>query len=94
MSKNWQDLLQDAIGSRELDASAIKEYFKPLTDFLDEEQAKYNYTTEIRSAAFEDFYSKGEDDSTTPSKAHSQHYGQSSVIMFTWIVIRVFVAYY
>jgi peptidyl-dipeptidase A len=36
-SKPWQDVLQEAIGTREMDASAILDYFAPLKAWLDEQ---------------------------------------------------------
>lgn len=36
-SKPWQDVLEDAIGTREMDASAILDYFAPLKTWLDEQ---------------------------------------------------------
>lgn len=36
-SKPWQDVLQEAIGTRDMDASAILDYFAPLKSWLDEQ---------------------------------------------------------
>lgn len=36
-SKPWQDVLEEAIGTREMDASAILDYFAPLKNWLDEQ---------------------------------------------------------
>jgi peptidyl-dipeptidase A len=36
-SKPWQDILEEAIGTREMDASAILDYFAPLKKWLDEQ---------------------------------------------------------
>jgi peptidyl-dipeptidase A len=36
-SKPWQDALEKITGQREMDASAILEYFKPLRDWLQEQ---------------------------------------------------------
>lgn len=36
-SKPWQDVLEEAIGTREMDASAILDYFAPLKAWLDEQ---------------------------------------------------------
>jgi peptidyl-dipeptidase A len=36
-SKPWKDVLEEAIGTREMDASAIIEYFTPLKKWLDEQ---------------------------------------------------------
>lgn len=33
-SKPWPEVLQDAIGVNKLNASALMEYFKPITDWL------------------------------------------------------------
>lgn len=39
MSKHWNEALFEMTGEREISASAILEYFKPLSDFLDRENA-------------------------------------------------------
>jgi peptidyl-dipeptidase A len=36
-SKPWQDTMQQLTGTRQMDASAIIEYFKPLEAWLDEQ---------------------------------------------------------
>ncbi|WP_331344303.1 M2 family metallopeptidase [Cellvibrio sp. UBA7661] len=36
-SKPWQDVLEESIGTREMDASAILDYFAPLKTWLDEQ---------------------------------------------------------
>ena len=36
-SEPWQDTLEDLTGSREMDASAIVEYFAPLMAWLEED---------------------------------------------------------
>ena len=36
-SEPWPDTLEAMTGSRKMDASAVKEYFKPLIDWLDQE---------------------------------------------------------
>jgi peptidyl-dipeptidase A len=36
-SKPWQEILQDSIGTQEMDASAILDYFAPLKTWLDEQ---------------------------------------------------------
>ena len=38
-SKPWPDTLEAMTGSRKMDASAVLEYFKPLSDWLDGEIA-------------------------------------------------------
>jgi angiotensin-converting enzyme len=53
---NWQDVLFDAIGVREMDGSAIKEYFTPLTNYLKEQQATHGYPLGWKMDAFKDFY--------------------------------------
>jgi len=55
-SENWQDVLEAAIGTREMDGSAIKEYFTPLTDWFKEQQAMYRYPIEWRMDAFLERY--------------------------------------
>ncbi|XP_059494632.1 angiotensin-converting enzyme [Stegostoma tigrinum] len=42
-SKRWQDILQEVTGSSKMDANALLEYFKPVTDWL---QEKNNETKE------------------------------------------------
>lgn len=41
-SQPWQDTLEAAIGTRQMDASAIVEYFTPLLAWLEKENAKNN----------------------------------------------------
>ena len=38
-SKPWQDALYELTGEREMDASAILEYFAPLQKWLEEQNA-------------------------------------------------------
>jgi peptidyl-dipeptidase A len=45
MSKPWPDALEAMTGSRQMDATAIIDYFKPLKEFLDAELAKANQKT-------------------------------------------------
>jgi peptidyl-dipeptidase A len=37
LSKPWQDALQEITGKREMDATAIRDYFAPLQKWLDEQ---------------------------------------------------------
>ncbi|KAG8232128.1 hypothetical protein J437_LFUL012137 [Ladona fulva] len=39
-AKHWSDVLEIMTGQKELTSSAILEYFKPLSDFLDEQEPK------------------------------------------------------
>ena len=39
-SKPWQDAMQVITGKREADATAILDYFAPLKQWLDEQNAK------------------------------------------------------
>jgi peptidyl-dipeptidase A len=39
-SKPWQDALESMTGTREMDATAILDYFAPLKAWLDEQVAK------------------------------------------------------
>jgi peptidyl-dipeptidase A len=55
-SRNWQDLLKDVTGTNNLDASAIKEYFQPLTEYLTELRQKEGYPIGWSNTAFEEFY--------------------------------------
>ena len=40
VSKTWQDALETMTGSRQMDATAIIDYFAPLKKFMDEELTK------------------------------------------------------
>jgi len=55
-SKNWQDLLLEVTGTNKLDASAIKEYFQPLTEYLAEVRAKERYPIGWSNTDYEQFY--------------------------------------
>lgn len=39
-SKPWQDVLQETIGESRLDGSALREYFRPLEDWLRNENLR------------------------------------------------------
>jgi peptidyl-dipeptidase A len=39
MSKPWQDALEAMTGSRQMDATAILDYFAPLSTWLDQQLA-------------------------------------------------------
>lgn len=41
-SKPWQDAMEKITGQRNMDTSGLLEYFKPLTDWLTEENKKTN----------------------------------------------------
>jgi len=41
-SKPWQDAMEKISGQRQMDAAGLLEYFKPLTDWLTEENKKTN----------------------------------------------------
>lgn len=45
-SKPWPEILEETTGSRKIDASAILEYFKPLSDWLDDELANKGIKTD------------------------------------------------
>lgn len=45
-SKPWPDALEIMTGQRKLDVSAMLEYFKPLEDWLIEENEKMGVTVE------------------------------------------------
>jgi len=53
---NWQDILFEAIGVRDMDGSAIKEYFTPLTSYLQAQRALHQYPLDWKMNAFEDYY--------------------------------------
>lgn len=38
----WQEVLQDVIGENRLDGSALREYFRPLEDWLRNENLRNN----------------------------------------------------
>lgn len=42
ISRPWQDAMEVLTGQRRIDTSAIKEYFEPLIDFLEEDNKKNN----------------------------------------------------
>jgi peptidyl-dipeptidase A len=42
VSRPWQDALEAMTGSREMDATAIIDYFAPLKKYMDDELAKKN----------------------------------------------------
>lgn len=41
-SKPWQDAMEKITGQRNMDTAGLLEYFKPLTDWLTEENKKTN----------------------------------------------------
>lgn len=41
-SKPWPDAMEKISGQRQMDAAGLLEYFKPLTDWLTEENKKTN----------------------------------------------------
>jgi peptidyl-dipeptidase A len=53
---NWQDVLFEAIGVREMDGSAIKEYFVPLTRYMEAQRAQHGYPLDWKMDAFLDYY--------------------------------------
>lgn len=55
-SENWQDVLEDAIGVRDMDGSAILEYFTPLREYLAEQKTLHGYSNEWKMDAFEQYY--------------------------------------
>jgi peptidyl-dipeptidase A len=44
-SKPWQEALETMTGEKQMDATAIADYFAPLTAWLDEQNKKNNYPT-------------------------------------------------
>lgn len=42
ISRPWQDAMEVLTGQRRIDPSAIKEYFEPLIEFLEEDNKKNN----------------------------------------------------
>ncbi|OXA43749.1 angiotensin-converting enzyme [Folsomia candida] len=64
-SENWQDVLEAAIGTREMDGSAIVEYFSPLTSYLQRQRAQHGYVLEWKVDAFEDYYTAPTEGTTT-----------------------------
>lgn len=55
-SKNWQELLGEAIGEKNLNASAIVEYFTPLTKYMKDLREKEGYPIGWSNTAYEKFY--------------------------------------
>lgn len=49
LSKHWEDALEELIGSKEMSADALLEYFSPLRTFLQAEIAKITNDDQIRS---------------------------------------------
>lgn len=43
-SKPWPEALEKLTGKRTIEAAPIIEYFKPLMDWLDQQQKDYGYT--------------------------------------------------
>ena len=41
-SQRWQELLQEAIGEGRLDGTAVREYFRPLEEWLRQENLRNN----------------------------------------------------
>jgi len=58
-SKNWAEVLGELTDGRvrKLDAGAIREYFKPLTEYLREQRSKLNYTIGWDKLEYVKFYS-------------------------------------
>lgn len=55
-SQQWQDILNEMLGTNEaspMSAESIKNYFAPLTKWLDEQQAYYGYEAEWEETAWE-----------------------------------------
>lgn len=59
LSKPWRETLFEAIGTSELDSSAVIDYFKPLQDYLNEQLKKSNEAIGWVSK-YQDFYVNGE----------------------------------
>jgi hypothetical protein len=55
-SVNWQDLLESVTGNRNLDPSAIKEYFEPLMTYMKGERERLRYNIGWRVNAFEEMF--------------------------------------
>ena len=51
-SQPWQDAMQQIAGTRENDAQALMDYFKPLTDWLIEQNKGHNITWEESCPTF------------------------------------------
>ena len=54
-SKNWQDLLQEVTGERNLNANAIINYFKPLIEFMKTERENQGFATGFNVGDIEDY---------------------------------------
>lgn len=54
-SKSWQNVLQEVLGEGRLDASALREYFRPLEDWLRNENLR---TGEVLGWTYDGDYCK------------------------------------
>ena len=43
-SKPWEEVLEDALGTRKMDASSLMKYFEPITIWLEEQNQAQNET--------------------------------------------------
>jgi len=81
-SENWQDILEEAIGVREMDPNAIKEYFAPLVAFLEAEKVREGYPTTWNSSAFEALYTPApEGGETLPPETSSESEPESTPLV-------------
>lgn len=65
LSKPWRETLNATIGTDELDASAVLDYFKPLADYLDKQIEDASGDVGWVST-FEDWYEEPPGDNTVP----------------------------
>lgn len=65
LSKPWRETLNEAIGTDQLDASAVLYYFKPLEDYLDEQLTLAGENVGWAST-FEEWYEEPPGDNTVP----------------------------
>lgn len=52
-TKHWRDALEAMTGERDLDSSAILEYFKPLSEFLEQQNQMSESEVEILITEYE-----------------------------------------
>jgi hypothetical protein len=93
-SENWEDILNEAIGTSKMDPNAIKEYFQPLTEFLTDKRNTSGYPNTWSPTAFEAFYSNSEtEDSniTTPMIIVGIIQGGGIVVVAVIYVVKTFI---
>ncbi|XP_064626847.1 angiotensin-converting enzyme-like [Lineus longissimus] len=88
-SKPWQDVLEQLTGQRNIDPTAILEYFQPLTDWLTEYNRKNNVTV-----GWDTDYRKYFKEKTSGSKGVANSISTSCIVISLFIVLCQFSAMY